>query len=290
MTARTAAAAPSGVTAASGHGWVNRRIVGFDTETTGIDPSSDRIVTAALVVREGLSGLSRSRTWVIDPGVEIPEAASAIHGITTEYARAHGRPPAQVLEEIAALLTVELAGGAPVVAFNAAFDLTLLEYELARHGLATLTERLGRAPGPALDPLVLDRALDRFRPGKRRLGDLAEFYGVVASGELHAADVDVDATLDVLGALVRRFPELAEVGLGAMHERQIRAHFRWARSFNSWLEQNGYDRPPADGSWPLQGDYALAPEIIEDIVARARAAAAAHRVDLPAERGLATAG
>ena len=40
------------------------------------------------------------------------------------------------------------------------FDLTILEYELARHGLTTLTDRLGRAPGPAIDPLVLDRALD----------------------------------------------------------------------------------------------------------------------------------
>lgn len=66
-----------------------------------------------------------------------------------------------------------------------------------------------------------------------------------------------------------------------MHERQVRAHYAWARSFNAWLEENGYERPPADGSWPLQGEYALAPEVIAEIVARARAAAAAHRVDIP---------
>lgn len=255
-------------------------MVGFDTETTGVDPASDRIVTAAVVVRDTLTGLSRPRTWVLDPGVPIPAAAAAIHGITDEYVARHGRPARECLEEIATLLADVMSGGAPVVAYNACFDLTLLEYELARHGLRTLTDRLGRTPGPALDPLVLDRALDRYRPGKRRLGDLAQYYGVVASGELHAADVDVDATLDVLGALVRRFPELAEVGLDALHERQVRAHFRWARGFNAWLEENGFDRPPADGSWPLQGEYALDPAIVADIVARAREAAVSHRVDL----------
>ncbi|GMA32234.1 exonuclease domain-containing protein [Litorihabitans aurantiacus] len=224
-------------------GWTTGRVLGFDTETTGVDVANDRIVTAALVMREGLAGLSRTRTWIIDPGVEIPEAASAIHGVTTAYAREHGRPPREVLEELAQALAGAMADGVPVVAFNATFDLTILEHELARHDLPTLTDRLGRAPGPAVDPLVLDRALDRYRPGKRRLGNLAEHYGVVATGELHAADVDVDATLDVLGALVRRFPELAEVPLTAMHERQIRAHHAWARGFNAWLRENGYDRP-----------------------------------------------
>lgn len=262
-------------------GWAAGRLVGFDTETTGVDVTNDRIVTAALVIRDGLHGLSRTRTWVIDPGVEIPEAASAIHGITTEYARRHGRPPAEVLEELAVAISGAMADGVPVVAYNAAFDLTILEYELARHGLRTVTERLGRTPGPAIDPLVLDRALDRYRPGKRRLENLAQFYSVVASGDLHAADVDVEATLDVLGALVARFPELAEVDLVAMHERQVRAHWRWAQGFNAWLRENGFERPPADGSWPLQGAYALPADVVADIVARARAAAAAHRVDRP---------
>lgn len=263
-------------------GWTTRRVVGFDTETTGVDVASDRIVTAALVERTRLGGLSRVRTWIIDPGVEIPEAASAIHGITTEYARAHGRPPAEALEEIATALASAFAEGTPVVAYNACFDLTLLEYELVRHGLTTVSDRLGRAPGPAIDPLVLDRALDRYRPGKRRLGDLASYYGVVAQGDLHAADVDVDATLDVLGALVRRFPELADVQLDALHDRQVRAHHQWARSFNEWLRAQGYEREPADGSWPMQGSFALSADELAAVVARGRAAALERRVSAPA--------
>ncbi|MBN8881157.1 DNA polymerase-3 subunit epsilon [Salana multivorans] len=262
----------------SSTGWTTRRIVGFDTETTGVDVRTDRIVTAALVIRAGIGGLSQVRTWLIDPGVEIPEAASAIHGVTTEHARAHGVQPREALEEIASLLAASMSADCPVVAYNACFDLTLLEYELDRHGLPTLTERIGRAPSPAIDPLVLDRALDRYRPGKRRLGDLASFYGVVASGELHAADVDVDATLDVLGALVRRFPELGELTLDALHDRQIRAHYRWASSFNDWLTSNGFEREPADLAWPLGGRYAPPTELLVALVERARRAAVARPV------------
>ena len=65
--------------------WLENPMVGFDTETTGISTTNDRIVTAALITRTGSD--VALRTWLIDPGVPIPAAASAVHGITTEYAR-----------------------------------------------------------------------------------------------------------------------------------------------------------------------------------------------------------
>jgi DNA polymerase III subunit epsilon len=146
--------------------WTTGPLLGFDTETTGVDVTHDRIVTAALVRR--VPGESTEvRTWLIDPGVPIPAEAAAIHGITTEHAVAHGEAPGPALDEIAALIAADLAIGVPVVAFNAAFDLSLLDAELARHALPTLGERLGRAVTPVIDPLVLDRSLDRFRKGKR---------------------------------------------------------------------------------------------------------------------------
>ncbi|MEK8225612.1 exonuclease domain-containing protein [Oerskovia sp. M15] len=145
------------------------------------------------------------RTWLINPGVPIPEEASAIHGISTEHALTHGEAPGPALEEIASLITADLELGVPVVAFNAAFDLSLLDAELARHALRTLGERLGREVTPVVDPLVLDRSLDRYRKGKRKLGDLCAHYGVFDGGNLHTADVDVLATLDVLEAMTRAF-------------------------------------------------------------------------------------
>jgi DNA polymerase-3 subunit epsilon len=117
----------------------------------------------------------------------------------------------------------------PLVAFNASFDLLLLDAELRRHGLPTLAERLGREVGPVLDPLVLDRSLDGDRTGPRRLVDLCAHYGV-STGRLHTADADVVATLDVLDAIARRHPELAAMDAPAVHEYQVAARRAWAEA------------------------------------------------------------
>ncbi len=230
--------------------WIDGPVLGFDTETTGVDVTSDRVVTAAIVRRE--AGVQAVSTWLVDPGVEIPEGASAIHGITTEHARTHGRQPAAALEEIARTLAAGLLRDEPVVAYNASFDLSLLDAELRRHGLPTLPERIGRPVRVVIDPLVLDRHLDRYRRGKRRLGNLCEHYGVTASAALHSADVDVAATLDVLAAVARAFPVVAETPLEELHEIQVVAHRRWADSFNAWRLGQGLTGPGAELEWPVR--------------------------------------
>ena len=231
--------------------WIHRPLLGFDTETTGVDVTGDRIVTAALVLRTPGVG-TEVRTWLMDPGIEIPQEAAAIHGISTEHARAHGVAPLEALEEIAAELAVHLADGVPVVAYNAAFDLSLLDAELVRNGLKTLPQRLGRPVEPVVDPLVIDRWLDRYRKGKRRLGDLSQWYGVTSDGDLHTAEIDVLATLDVLEALTRRFPQLQRMSLTELHQQQIGAHRQWAVSFNEWRRTQGLDGPGPSGAWPVQ--------------------------------------
>ena len=150
--------------------WSEESIIGFDTETTGIRPKKDRLVTCSIVLvsPEGVD----KHYWLADPGVEIPERASAIHGITTAQARSQGRPIGEVLEEIATTLAEHMAAGRPAVAFNATYDFTLLEAELGRHGLQPLVERLGGEVFPVVDPYLLDRSVDRYRKGKRRLEDL----------------------------------------------------------------------------------------------------------------------
>lgn len=230
--------------------WLESPVVGFDTETTGVDVGEDRIVTAAVVRREGRS--TSVTTWLVDPGVEIPSDATAVHGITTGHARRHGRPPAPALEEIAGELADALAHGEPVVAFNASFDLSLLDAELRRHGLPTLRERLGRDVRVVLDPLVLDRHLDRTREGARRLGMLCGHYDVRPVGALHAADVDVLATLGVLEALARAFPTIGAMTLDDLHELQVDAHRAWAEGYNARPPEPGRERRPADLTWPLR--------------------------------------
>lgn len=228
--------------------WASGPLLGFDTETTGVSTSSDRIVTAALVRRDPLRGTTVD-TWLIDPGVPIPEAASAIHGITTEHAREHGVSPWVALEEIAARIATDLRAGVPLVAFNATFDVSVLEAELVRHGLPTLTDRLGGPVIGVIDPLVIDRKVDRWRKGKRKLVDLCGVYGVDDAVNLHTADVDVIATLDVLAAMVERHPGLAEMSLADLHGFQREAHREWAASFNAWRTSKGLDGPGAGLEW-----------------------------------------
>ena len=230
--------------------WIDGPLLGFDTETTGVDVNSDRIVTAALVRRDCAG--SHARTWLLDPGVDIPAAATAIHGITTEHARTHGEPAALALDEIASVLADAIGAGVPVVAYNAAFDLCILTAELRRHGLATVSERLGRDVVPVIDPLVLDRAEDRYRSGKRKLVDLCGFYRITDAGRLHTAEVDVVATLDVLTAIVDRYPHLDALDLSQLHAYQVEAHRSWAEGFNAWRAGRGLPGPGAELTWPVR--------------------------------------
>ena len=75
----------------------------FDLETTGIDVETSRVVSAAIGVLGESGNLVEQWNWLADPGVEIPEQASAVHGITTARARAEGRPAKEVIAEIIAV-------------------------------------------------------------------------------------------------------------------------------------------------------------------------------------------
>ena len=69
--------------------WYEGRLAAYDIETTGTDTENDRIVTAAVSVVGGREP-TESRTWLVDPGIEIPGEATAVHGITTEKAQSEG--------------------------------------------------------------------------------------------------------------------------------------------------------------------------------------------------------
>lgn len=244
--------APMSATRTSAPGsWIESPLLGFDTETTGTDVTRDRIVTAALVHSVGPGRENETvATWLIDPEMEIPQAAQRVHGISTAHAREHGMRSADALDEVASLLAEALGKDVPIVAFNGGFDLAILENELRRLGLPTLAERLGHDIAPVLDPLVIDRGVDRYRKGKRTLGDVMAHYGVQTDGTMHTADVDVSATIDVLRAIAAAHPRVAESPLAGLHQEQIAWHRAWAENFNDYLRSRG---KPADVplTWPL---------------------------------------
>ena len=236
-------------------GWHRELLIGFDLETTGTDPREARIVTAAVI--EVADGEPRGhRTWLADPGIPIPAGATAVHGITDARAAAEGGPPDRVADAVAEALTGYWRAGVPVVAYNAPFDLTLPAAELRRHDLPSLTERLGGAPlGPVIDPLTVDRAVDRYRRGSRRLSTVCAEYGVELAAA-HDAAADALAAARLARAIALRHPKVAALGPAALHERQIAWAAERAADFQAYLRRKGEAGAVVDGSWPLHAEAA----------------------------------
>ncbi|MET9291480.1 exonuclease domain-containing protein [Streptomyces sp. NPDC003077] len=231
-------------------GWHQELLVSFDLETTGTDVDRDRIVTAALIRLEADGGEAERRTWLLDPGVPIPAEAAAIHGVTTEFAREHGQDPATGVEEIAAALTAALTERIPLVVMNARYDLSLLDRECRRYGLPTPAERLGRRPAPVIDPLVLDKHVDRYRKGRRTLQALCAHYGVPLDGA-HDAGADAVAAAGVARRIGERYPRVAETALQELHALQERAAAEQAASFQRYLRRAGDPLATVESAWPL---------------------------------------
>ena len=230
--------------------WFNGRLAGFDLETTGVDIEADRIVTAC-VVQCGGGHDTQSFNWLADPGVEIPKAASDIHKVTTERARAEGRPAAEVVEQVVAALAESVVAGLPIVAMNASFDLTMLDREARRHGVQPLTDIVGDDLH-VVDPKVLDKQVSR-RKGRRTLSDLCEHYRVPLDGA-HSADADAIAACRVAWRLGSTVPQLGALGIEDLHQAQIKWAEAQGRSLAAYFARTPGKESWADGvrtEWPL---------------------------------------
>ncbi|RSN44900.1 DNA polymerase III subunit epsilon [Amycolatopsis sp. WAC 04197] len=200
--------------------WAHGPMIAFDLETTDVDPHRDRIVTAAVIAivptGPGQKPQVDLRTWLADPQVEIPAAATAKHGITTEHARAHGRQPAEVIAEIGAHLARIWTATVPLVAFNAPFDLTMLDAELRRHHSRGLD-----LSGPVIDPICIDRHLHPAqREEKRSLTNLCKVYGVRLD-QAHNSTDDALAAARLAWQLAKDQPErIGQLAPHVLHSRQ----------------------------------------------------------------------
>ncbi len=226
------------------------RVVGvFDLETTGIDVANDRIVSAHVGVLDVDGRIIDARDWLADPGVAIPAGAAAIHGITTERARAEGAPAARVVAEVVDALTALFDAGIPVVAYNAPFDFSMLKHEALRHGVTPIA-----SPSPVIDPLVMDKTYDRWRRGKRTLSVVAAHYAVPLESA-HEACADAVAAGRVALALAERFGAWMPPTVDELHTRQIAWARAQAASLTEYFVKIGRldaEAPPLDGTWPIR--------------------------------------
>jgi DNA polymerase-3 subunit epsilon len=224
-----------------------QRIAVFDTETTGLDLKTSRIVTASVVELDLDGNVVVDRAeWFANPEIEIPKVASDVHGITTEMAVADGRNYKEVVAEILEALRDCFQRGVPVVAYNAPYDFTILMHQAISLGLVPITE-----PMPVIDPLVVDKTYDRYRSGKRKLELVAKHYSV-ALDDAHNSKADAIAAgrvaLAVMKAHVEKLPQTA----AEFHASQI----EWAKvideGFAKWMRENvDKDFVSAPG-WPIK--------------------------------------
>ncbi len=215
-------------------------MLSFDLETTSHKPLEARIVTSALVRIDGRD--VDTVEMLADPGVEIPEEAARIHGISTEKARAEGRPHDDVLVETVQHIKAGWEAGLTLVVFNASYDLTVLR-QLS--GDFTVT-------GPVFDPYVIDKVKDPYRKGRRTLGNLSEHYRVRLDNA-HEATADALAAARIAWKQVKLWPELTRMSADELMEFQAVGYYESQTGLKKYFEGQGKDASDVNVSWPMYG-------------------------------------
>lgn len=227
--------------------WHDSTLAVLDLEATGVDPSSARIIEVALFRFENNGSSLCLVNELVDPGVALPVEVTSLTGITQVDLATKGSDPATVVattrDSIASLVEDET----PIVVYNARYDWPLLAAELSRNDLGALPSV---PPATIIDPLVLDRKLDRYRKGKRTLSDVAAHYGVRVNGA-HRAAQDAAATVAVARELARRYPQLQQMSGSEVVGFQAAAFREWKQSLNEHLRRINASRHPVMGDWPM---------------------------------------
>jgi DNA polymerase-3 subunit epsilon len=228
----------------------------FDLESTGVDTRADRIVTgyvSTVRLADGRREVTPGANVLVNPGIPIPPAASFVHGVTDKMVQERGCDPRDGLHSLAEALYRSLLAHIPVVGFNVAYDFSLLHWELIRHDLPTIGERLGRSRdagfGPIIDAYVLDKQVDPYRKGPRTLGATCLHYGIDLQGA-HAADADALASARVAVKIAKQYPLIGQMATRPLHVKQKGWRALQASGLEAYFRKT---RPDAfvDRCWPI---------------------------------------
>ncbi|QWS68229.1 DnaQ-like DNA polymerase III subunit [Gordonia phage VanLee] len=223
--------------------WTEMPLACFDLETTGPIPTEARVVTAYIGTIDGAT--VEANEWLLDPEIEIPEGAAAVHGITTERARAEGTNYTDGVIGIWGTLQLLWGDGRIVAIYNASYDITLMCTELTRLGIDP-----GEI-GPIVDPLVIDKRYDRYRKGSRKLDAACKHYGVKL-GDAHQADADALAAARLAWKLPRVFPTLGEFTADQLQAEQMVWHREQKLGLIEYFKRTGKEIDDVSTEWPVR--------------------------------------
>lgn len=235
---------------------LKRPIVFFDLETTGVDTARDRIVEISLV-KVMPDGQEIVKTRRINPGMHIPEEASAIHHITDEDVKDCPQF-AQIAKSLAQFLEGCDFGG-----FNSnRFDLPVLVEEFLRAGVDVDFKRRR----------FIDVQNIFHKMEQRTLIAAYKFYCDKNLEEAHSAEADTLATYEVLKAQLDRYPELQNdvAALAEFSTRDKTADYAGRILLNEKGEEvfgfgkykgrkveEVFDSEPSYYAWMMNGDFPL---------------------------------
>lgn len=173
---------------------LDRPLVFFDLEATGISPEKDRIVDIALVKRLPDGG-EASFSSLVNPGMPIPREAVAVHHITDDMVA--GAPRfGEVADRV-----LDFIGESDLGGFNVMrFDIPMLQAELGRAGHALKLD--GRR---FLDAQVIFHKMER-----RTLSAAYQLYCGKPLPDAHRAEPDARASLEVFFKQLERYPQLPQ--------------------------------------------------------------------------------
>ena len=171
---------------------LEKPIVFFDLETTGINIGTDRIVEIS-ILKVFPNGNKESKTWLVNPEMEIPKSSSEIHGITNEQVVTE-----PTFNELAPKVN-ELIAGCDLAGFNSnRFDIPLLAEELMRAGIDfDMNDR------KAIDVQVIFHKKEQ-----RTLSAGYQFYCGKELEGAHGAEADTKATYEILLAQIEKYEDI----------------------------------------------------------------------------------
>lgn len=171
---------------------LRRPLVFFDLETTGINITKDRIVELSYI-KVLPDGSDVRKTIRVNPGMHIPEQATAVHHITDEDVK--DKP---LFKEIAKTLAKDFEG-CDFAGFNSnRFDIPLLMEEFLRAGVDfDISKRK-----------FIDIQTIFHKMEQRTLTAAYKFYCDKDLDNAHSANADTEATYEVLQAQLDRYPNL----------------------------------------------------------------------------------
>ena len=164
----------------------------FDLETTGINISKVRIVEIS-ILKVFPNGTEESKTWLVNPEMEIPEEVIAIHGITNEKI-ANEPTFKEIAKDVHNMIKDSDLGG-----FNSnRFDIPLLAEEMLRADMDfDMKSRV------AVDVQTIFHKMEQ-----RTLSAAYKFYCDESLDNAHSAEADTKATYEVLKAQLDRYDNL----------------------------------------------------------------------------------